>query len=142
MPSEYVNAKAAEPVGPGRVLGESTPPGYAIDNVADVEVWPLPASVHEVTVTGDELAALCPVTGNPDRYTFAIVHAGSSECESKALKLWLQSYRQRPLSCAALAAELADALSWRLDTPVTVSLSQSTRGGMNLSATATGKRRS
>src|SRR4029077_201765 len=100
--------------------------------------WTLTSNVQEVTVTGSELQAVCPVTGQPDFYDFTLTFPGPMEPEGKALKMYLLSFRDRPLSCAALASTLAEELSVWGKQSVTVHLTQQTRGGMRLSARAVG----
>lgn len=104
----------------------------------EIDTWPLAANVFDVSIHGHELQAVCPVTGNPDIYTIDIAHAGGRECESKALKMYLMSFRDRAISCADLAAEIADDLSRLLGEHVDVRLTQQVRGGLSLSAHAHG----
>lgn len=118
-----------------QVLGEAV---YGTLTAEQIETWPLAQNVSRIVVEGDELQARCPRTNNPDIYTFVIEHGGSREAESKALKMYLLGFRDAGISCADLAAAIAADLTRLLDTPVTVTLRQQTRGGMNLNATAVG----
>lgn len=120
------------------VLGKAVMGTLTVD---EIEWWPLPANVQSATVAGSELSALCPVTGQPDLYDFTITFPGPTEPESKSLKMYLLSFRDRGLSCAALASTLSDELSTWGDQPVEVVLTQQTRGGLRLSATASGSLR-
>lgn len=115
------------------VLGTATTGTLAAD---DIETWLIEVGTT-ITVTGAELQAVCPVTGNPDIYRFTITHEGNRECESKALKMYLLSFRDLGISCATLATRIANDLGGVLGTPVTVALTQQTRGGMELGATVT-----
>jgi 7-cyano-7-deazaguanine reductase len=91
----------------------------------------------DVSIEADNVGAVCPVTGQPDTYHLTIAYTATVKViESKALKLWLWSFRDRPRSCEDLAAEVADVLSRRLETPVTVTAEQATRGGLRITATA------
>ena len=57
-------------------------------------------------MTSDELAAVCPITGQPDLYTAAIEYRPEALClESKSLKLYLATYRNEGVFCEALAVQ-------------------------------------
>ncbi|CAB4169572.1 COG0780 Enzyme related to GTP cyclohydrolase I [uncultured Caudovirales phage] len=118
------------------VLGRSTQGSLEADSL---DLWSLASSVTQVTIEGDELSALCPVTSNPDLYTWKIEHSGTQEIESKSLKMYLLGFRDRGISCADLAATIADDLSRVLNVEVTCALTQQSRGGMRLSAVAVGR---
>ena len=61
-----------------------------------LEVFPAPPSVTEVIFEGQEVTALCPVTGQPDFYSLRIVYSPMQWCvESKSLKLYLWTFRER-----------------------------------------------
>ena len=77
--------------------------------VEHVEVFPAPAHVTNVRFTSDELASVCPVTQQPDLSHVVIEYSPAQWCiESKSLKLYLWKFRDRPVFCEALAAEIAD----------------------------------
>ncbi|MCC6174191.1 MAG: preQ(1) synthase [Chloroflexi bacterium] len=89
-------------------------------------------------MTGDEVTALCPVTGQPDWYTVTIRYVPRERCiESKSLKLYFQTYRNAGVFCEALAAQIADEVL-RVVEPasVEVSVHQKPRGGISIDATA------
>lgn len=117
-----------------RVLGKAVTGTLTAEQI---EWWPLPVNVWEAVVTGSELQALCPVTGQPDLYDFRFVFQGA-EPESKSLKMYLLSYRDRGISCAGLASILCEELCFWGHGMVDVLLTQQTRGGMRLSASAHG----
>ena len=57
--------------------------------------------------------------------------------ESKSLKLYLWSFRDRPIFAEALAVEIADEIATAAQPKrVTVTLSQRPRGGIGVEATA------
>ncbi|MFM7870821.1 MAG: NADPH-dependent 7-cyano-7-deazaguanine reductase, partial [Actinomycetota bacterium] len=77
----------------------------AIDHV---EVFPAPTNVSTVTFTTDELSSMCPVTQQPDLSRVEIEYVPDQWCvESKSLKLYLWSFRDRAVFAEALAAEIA-----------------------------------
>ena len=103
-----------------------------------VEVFPAPDHVTEVRLTTEEVASVCPVTAQPDLSTVAITYAPDRWCvETKSLKLYLWSFRQRPVFAEALAAEIAaEIMATAQPTRVRVDLTQRPRGGIVVSATA------
>lgn len=104
----------------------------------DVELWHLARNVQDVTFTGDQLEALCPVTNQPDRYDFLISYSGKKTLESKGLKHYLWQFRERGISAEDLASVIAHDLTLQLEADVVVSLTQATRGGMRLDVVAKG----
>jgi 7-cyano-7-deazaguanine reductase len=117
----------------GRVVAEP------LQDPLKIEVVPVPLEVGVVEYYTSELSALCPVTGQPDQYEAVIRYeAKGGTLESKALKHYLWSFRDRGIFCETLAAEIAASLSDLLQGPVTVKLRQQVRGGLTLSATAVG----
>jgi 7-cyano-7-deazaguanine reductase len=109
------------------------------EHYAGLETFPNPG-VSRVEMTSDELAAVCPITGQPDLYTATIEYRPAERClESKSLKLYLMTFRNDGHFCEALAvkikADVAQALE--LDAAdVTVTLRQKARGGITIAATA------
>lgn len=113
--------------------------GSAVRQPADhVECFPAPATVTAVKVTTEELTSVCPVTGQPDIASVTIEYQPDQWCiESKSLKFYLWSFRDRPVFAEALAAEIAAEVS-RSAQPrsVRVTLTQRPRGGIVIQATA------
>ena len=77
------------------------------------EIWPAPAGHREVLYQRfPEFTCLCPRSGSPD---FATVHLvtipNERVIELKHLKLWLNSFRDRPISHEMAAAEIVDTLA-------------------------------
>jgi 7-cyano-7-deazaguanine reductase len=106
--------------------------------VEHVESFPAPPTVTKVRFCTDEVASLCPVTGQPDISGVVIEYEPDQLCvESKSLKLYLWSFRDRPVFAEALAAEIAAEvqLSAR-PRAVRVVVSQHARGGIVTEATA------
>jgi 7-cyano-7-deazaguanine reductase len=118
---------------PLTVLGSTV--REAIDHV---EVFPAPADVTTVRFTTDELASVCPVTSQPDLSHVVIEYAPDSWCvESKSLKLYLWSFRDRAVFAEALAAEIArEIMATAEPASVSVTLTQRPRGGIEVQAIA------
>jgi 7-cyano-7-deazaguanine reductase len=109
------------------------------DHYAGLETFANPG-VSRVEMTSDELAAVCPVTGQPDLYIAAIEYWPTTRCiESKSLKLYLNGYRNEGHFCEALAVKIRDDIAEVLELPtdkVRVTLEQKARGGITITATA------
>ena len=104
-----------------------------------LETFANPGVVH-VEMESDELAAVCPVTGQPDFYVATIEYSPEALClESKSLKLYLGQFRNEGHFCEALAVRIRDDVAAVLQLPadaVSVTLDQKARGGISISATA------
>jgi 7-cyano-7-deazaguanine reductase len=91
-------------------------------------------------MASDELAAVCPVTGQPDLYMATIAYSPQRLCiESKSLKLYLNRFRDEGHFCEALAVKIRDDVAEVLELPsdqVRVTLEQKARGGITITATA------
>jgi 7-cyano-7-deazaguanine reductase len=109
------------------------------EHYAGLETFANPGVDH-VELRSDELAAVCPVTGQPDLYVATIDYWPQSSCiESKSLKLYLMRFRNEGHFCEALAVQIRDDLAEALDLPhdkVHVKLEQKARGGITVTATA------
>ena len=117
-----------------RVLGRD-----AREYPGRLDTVPTPPGCDHVTMTSDEVTALCPITGQPDWYTVQIEYVpGERIVESKSLKLFFGSLRDQGHFCEALAPliarEVQDAASPR---QITVSVTQKPRGGITITARAT-----
>ena len=109
------------------------------EHYAGLETFANPGVSH-VEMTSDELAAVCPVTGQPDLYVAAIEYWPGELClESKSLKIYLSSFRNEGHFCEALAVrirdDVAEALGLAAD-KVRVTLEQKARGGITITATS------
>ncbi len=107
--------------------------------IAHLECFDAPAHVSTVRLTTHEVMSICPVTEQPDISTLVIEYEPDQQCiESKSLKLYLWSFRDRKVFCEALAAEIAEEVVRAADPhAVTVMLTQQPRGGIVIEATAT-----
>ncbi|MBI4932624.1 MAG: preQ(1) synthase [Actinobacteria bacterium] len=106
--------------------------------IEHVEVFPAPAHVTLVKFTNDELNSMCPVTQQPDLSTVVIEYVPAEWCiESKSLKLYLWSFRDRAVFAEALAAEIAgEVMRSAKPAHVKVTLTQRPRGGIEVQAVA------
>ena len=109
------------------------------DSYAGLETFPNPG-VSNVEMRSDELAAVCPVTGQPDLYVATIAYRPKELClESKSLKLYLAGFRNEGAFCEALTVrirdDIADALGLSSD-EVQVTLEQKARGGITITASS------
>ena len=103
-----------------------------------LEWFPAPAHCTRVRFSSEELSSVCPITGQPDLSSVVIEYEPNERCiESKSLKLYLWSFRDRPAFAEALAAEIAAEVR-RAAEPrsVKVVLTQHVRGGIVTEATA------
>ncbi len=114
----------------------------AREAVDHVECFPAPANVTVVRFTSDELVSICPVTKQPDLANLVIEYVPEQSCvESKSLKLYLWSFRDRAVFAEALAAEIAgEFMTTAQPKRVTVTLTQRPRGGIEVQAIAELKR--
>jgi 7-cyano-7-deazaguanine reductase len=109
------------------------------EQYAGLETFANPG-VSQVVMTSDELAAVCPVTGQPDLYVATIEYQPEALClESKSLKLYLVGFRDEPHFCEALAVRIRDDVAEALELAadnVKVTLRQKARGGISITATS------
>jgi len=109
------------------------------EHYAGLETFPNPGVSH-VSMTSDELTAVCPITAQPDFYTAAIEYWPGALClESKSLKLYLAQYRNEGAFCEALVVRIRDDVAEVLELAadkVRVVLTQKARGGITITATA------
>ena len=100
----------------------------------------LPDTAAELGVTfrTDEVQSICPVTNQPDISSVSIEYEPDRFCiESKSLKLYFWSFRDRAVFAEALAAEIAgEVMHSAQPHRVTVTLTQRPRGGIEVQAIA------
>jgi 7-cyano-7-deazaguanine reductase len=108
------------------------------EHYAGLETFANPGVSH-VELTSDELAAVCPITGQPDLYVASIEYNPNELClESKSLKLYLNGFRNEGHFCEALAVRIRDDVAEALGLgagDVHVTLRQKARGGITVTAT-------
>ena len=129
----------------------STPPGTegltVLGNtvrhpIEHLEAFEIDQPVSRVRLTTNEVVSVCPITGQPDISALVIDYGPDRRCiETKSLKLYVWSFRDRPTFCEALAAEIADEVMQAVNPhSVSVTLTQQPRGGIVIEATATRER--
>lgn len=88
---------------------------------------------HIAVFETDELTAHCPFDfGGPDFYQLTIVYEPSAYVlESRSLKTYIESYREKELSAEAIAVQIhADVVSTIAPKSAYVWLEQARRGGL------------
>jgi 7-cyano-7-deazaguanine reductase len=110
--------------------------------IAHVECFPAPAHVTTVRFRTEELMSRCPVTNQPDLSQVTIEYEPAEWCvESKSLKLYLWSFRDRAVFAEAMAAEIAEeVLQTAQPGVVRVTLVQRPRGGITIEVVAERRR--
>jgi 7-cyano-7-deazaguanine reductase len=103
-----------------------------------VETFAAPTGCTRVRFSTDEVASVCPVTGQPDLTTVVIDYLPRARCvESKSLKHYLWSFRDRAVFAEALAVEIATEIMRATDAVgVRVVATQHVRGGIVTETTA------
>lgn len=95
---------------------------------------PHPDRDYTVTFTTREVTCLCPITGQPDFYRITITYRPDRRCvESKALKLYLFSFRQSGMFAEDMANRILDDLV-KICRPrwMSVESAMNPRGGIGL----------
>jgi 7-cyano-7-deazaguanine reductase len=101
--------------------------------MSGIERFEAPETDQITTFQTDELTALCPFEfGGPDHYTLTIRYEADQHClESKSLKLWLESYRDREITAEGLAEELYRDIHGAIEPKrLYIRLEQARRGGI------------
>jgi 7-cyano-7-deazaguanine reductase len=99
-----------------------------------LDLFEVPAPVR-VTFRTDELEALCPAIDGiqPDIYSAEVSYTARTHAfESKSLKLWLVTFRDRRIFAEHLVIEIHDVLAAHAPAvgDVAVRLTQNVRGGI------------
>ena len=117
-------------------LPEPTSPEAARELLRS-EAFPAP-DVQRVVLEATEFTSICPRSGQPDFGSVVIEYTPRERClESKALKVYLWSFRDQPAFCEALAARIADDLVSAIEPrSLRVEVQQNVRGGIGIVAAA------
>lgn len=110
----------------------------AREPIERLECFPAPEHCSQVRFTTNELTSLCPITGQPDFSAAEIVYRPREKCvESKSLKLYLWSFRDKPMFAERLATTVAEEVNRAAEPEwVRVIVRQNVRGGIALEATS------
>ncbi len=106
--------------------------------IEELDSFPAPKGISQVTMTSDEVTSSCPVTGQPDFYSVKIEYVPQSLCiESKSLKLYLWSFATRAVFAEKMATEIRDRVVKDIS-PETckVTTVQKARGGISIETVA------
>jgi 7-cyano-7-deazaguanine reductase len=116
-----------------RVLGRETRGPIGAEQL-DTVPWNHVDTDAVVEFSTDELTAICPVTGQPDFYELKLSYRpGALLLESKAMKLYLWSFRDRGMFAEDMAATLLkDLVATCNPAEMTVDLTQKVRGGIKI----------
>jgi 7-cyano-7-deazaguanine reductase len=116
---------------------EFTALGKTQSEYTGLDVFEKPEHVVEVTLTGNELTAFCPITNQPDFYSYEVRYQPVRTCvESKTFKLLIASFRDRPAFAETLASDIAQIVHDATGAPTEVTLTQQVRGGISITARA------
>ena len=74
-------------------------------------VSPAPKRRYEICFSSNEFTSMCPITGQPDYATITIRYIPKERCvESKALKLYLGSFRNQGVFAESIVNRMLDDL--------------------------------
>lgn len=132
--SESSTETTSETTAESRTDGLSILGNTVREAVAHVECFPAPPGCSGVTFSSEELSSVCPVTGQPDLSSIIIEYTPADLCiESKSLKLFLWSFRDRAIFAEALAAAVAtEVMQTAKPHRVRVAVTQRPRGGIQI----------
>lgn len=106
--------------------------------VEELDSFPAPEGVGTVTMTSDEVASSCPITGQPDFYEVSIEYEPEALCiESKSLKLYLWGFAKRSVFAEQMAADICDRVATDIKPKrCSVTTTQKARGGISIETVA------
>lgn len=106
--------------------------------VDELDFFPAPEGVTEVSLCSDELASSCPITGQPDFYTMEICYRPRERCiESKSLKLYLWGFRDKAMFAERIASEICErVVKDIMPLSCRVTTTQKARGGITIRSVA------
>lgn len=80
--------------------------------ILETFVSPAPKRQYEICFTSREFTSMCPITGQPDYATITIRYIPKERCiESKALKLYLHSFRNQGVFAESIVNRILDDLT-------------------------------
>lgn len=116
-----------------RVLGRETRGPIGAEQL-DTVPWNHADTDTVIEFSTNELTAMCPVTGQPDFYELELSYRpGPRLLESKSMKLYLWSFRDKGMFAEDMAATLLKNLVAACDpVEMAVDLTQQVRGGLKI----------
>lgn len=111
--------------------------GKQTNEYTGLETFPAP-DVSHVSFTTQEFTSLCPVTGQPDFCDVTISYEPGEWCvESKSLKLYLRTFRDKSMFVEKVAQVIRDDVVAAIKPRYcSVMIISNPRGGLTLSATS------
>lgn len=117
-------------------LGQGSLPAVDVPSTALLETFisPAPERHYEICFSSNEFTSMCPITGQPDYATITIRYVPKNRCiESKALKLYLRSFRNQGVFAEGIVNRMLDDLVEVLSPrSITVIGDFTPRGGIGL----------
>lgn len=105
-----------------------------------IDTFATAGQLDRIVFETTELTAICPVTDGPDIYDATISYTPAERCiETKSLKLFLETFRNRGIFAEHLAPLIAGHLDAAVDVAVHVELQQHARGGIVTTVSATSR---
>ncbi len=95
------------------LLGGGSLPQVETPSTALLETFisPAPKRRYEICFSSNEFTSMCPITGQPDYATITIRYTPKNRCiESKALKLYLRSFRNQGVFAESIVNRMLDDL--------------------------------
>lgn len=118
------------------LLGAGSLPQVDTPSIALLETFvsPAPRRRYEICFISTEFTSMCPITGQPDYATITIRYIPKDRCiESKALKLYLHSFRNQGVFAESIVNRMLDDLIEVLKPrSITVIGEFTPRGGISL----------
>lgn len=96
------------------LLGGGSLPQVEAPSTTILETFasPAPKRQYEICFTSREFTSMCPITGQPDYATITIRYIPKERCiESKALKLYLHSFRNQGVFAESIVNRILDDLT-------------------------------
>ncbi len=102
--------------------------------IEELDSFPAPKGVATVTMSSDEVASSCPITGQPDFYTVMIEYQPDQLCiESKSLKLYLWSFKDKAVFAEQMAVDIRDRVVKDIEPKsCRITTRQKARGGITI----------
>ncbi len=95
------------------LLGSGSLPQAEVPSTALLETFvsPAPNRQYKISFSTEEFTSMCPITGQPDYATIIICYVPKDRCiESKALKLYLRSFRNQGVFAESIVNRILDDL--------------------------------